>query len=39
MKMEIPVSAPVAGELSKWLVSSEDIVSEGQVIGTLTAEE
>ena len=39
MKMEIPVLAPVAGELSKWLVSSEDIVSEGQVIGILTAEE
>ena len=39
MKMEIPILAPVAGELSKWLVSSEDIVSEGQVIGILTAEE
>ena len=39
MKMEIPVLAPVTGELSKWLVSSEDIVSEGQVIGILTAEE
>ena len=39
MKMEIPVFAPVAGELTKWLVSSEDIVSEGQVIGILTAEE
>ena len=39
MKMEIPVSAPVAGEVSKWLVSSEDIVSEGQIIGILTVEE
>ena len=39
MKMEIPVLAPVTGELSKWRVSSEDIVFEGQVIAILTAEE
>ena len=35
MKMEIPIEAPVAGVVSKLLVSPEDRVDEDQVVAVL----
>jgi acetyl-CoA carboxylase biotin carboxyl carrier protein len=35
MKMEIPVTAPVAGKISKILVKEGDVVQEGQVVAVL----
>jgi biotin carboxyl carrier protein len=33
MKMEIPVPAPAPGKLKSMLVSIDDVVAEGQVLG------
>jgi biotin carboxyl carrier protein len=33
MKMEIPVASPAAGRLKSLLVSLDDVVAEGQVVG------
>lgn len=35
MKMEIPVTAPKAGTLSKLHVAEGDMISEGQLIATI----
>jgi acetyl-CoA carboxylase biotin carboxyl carrier protein len=35
MKMEIPVTAPTAGRISKILVKEGDVVQEGQVVAVL----
>lgn len=35
MKMEIPVTAPVAGILTSLLVALDDVVAEGQVVALL----
>jgi biotin carboxyl carrier protein len=35
MKMEIPVAAPVAGQLKSILVSLDDVVAEGQVLAII----
>jgi biotin carboxyl carrier protein len=35
MKMEIPVSSPVAGKLKSLLVKIDDLVAEGQVIAVV----
>ena len=35
MKMEIPVTAPVAGTVKEILVKEQDVVKEGQVLAIL----
>jgi acetyl-CoA carboxylase biotin carboxyl carrier protein len=35
MKMEIPVTAPVAGTLRQILVKEQDVVKEGQVLAVI----
>jgi biotin carboxyl carrier protein len=35
MKMEIPVSAPIAGTLKSILVSIDDVVAEGQLVAII----
>jgi biotin carboxyl carrier protein len=35
MKMEIPVQAPRAGRLLRWLVQEGDVVEEGQDVAVL----
>jgi len=35
MKMEIPVEAPVAGEISRLMIQPEDVVQEGQLLLTI----
>jgi biotin carboxyl carrier protein len=37
MKMEIPVSSPVAGTLKALLVKIDDVVAEGQVVAIIEA--
>ncbi len=35
MKMEIPVTAPVAGTVKEILVKEQDVVKEGQVLAVI----
>jgi acetyl-CoA carboxylase biotin carboxyl carrier protein len=35
MKMEIPISAPIAGRVAEVLVSEKDVVEEGQIVAVL----
>jgi acetyl-CoA carboxylase biotin carboxyl carrier protein len=35
MKMEIPISAPVAGTVAEVLVTEKDVVEEGQIVAVL----
>ena len=35
MKMEIPVASPAAGTLKSILVSIDDVVAEGQLVGII----
>ena len=35
MKMEIPISAPIAGTLAEVLVTEKDVVEEGQIVAVL----
>ncbi len=35
MKMEIPVTAPVAGQVKEILVKEQDVVKEGQVLAVI----
>jgi acetyl-CoA carboxylase biotin carboxyl carrier protein len=35
MKMEIPISAPIAGTVAEVLVAEKDVVEEGQIIAVL----
>lgn len=37
MKMEIPVASPAAGKIKSILVNVDDVVAEGQTVGTLEA--
>lgn len=37
MKMEIPIDAPAAGQLTEVLVAEGDSVDEGQVLAVLSA--
>jgi len=35
MKMEIPISAPIAGTVAEVLVTEKDVVEEGQIVAVL----
>lgn len=35
MKMEIPITAPAAGRLTKLHVHEQDMVAEGQIVATI----
>ena len=35
MKMEIPVASPAAGKIKSMIVAVDDVVAEGQLLGTV----
>lgn len=35
MKMEIPVASPTSGKIKSILVAVDDVVAEGQLLGTI----
>jgi biotin carboxyl carrier protein len=35
MKMEIPVASPAAGKIKSMIVAVDEVVTEGQLLGTV----